>query len=186
MSFWGVEVQPGKPVIQRFSKARGKLHISQATVSSDAAANYTIHCQCNVRDINPILLYSFQTTYQRSCPIDLEFGEEDGDIVLSVISTGGYGVHLTGYYTGDASFKGHDAIGKKKPETENVAKDDTAENTSGESQSKDGKNKMVQKMKKFNFGLILKMMLLIFLVLGILGGIISKFESYEYTHFANG
>ncbi|MCL7049054.1 hypothetical protein MKW94_004329 [Papaver nudicaule] len=107
MSFWGVEVLPGKPVIQRFSKAKGKLHISQATVSSDIGnGSYNIHCQCNVREKNPILLCSFATNYQRSCRIDLEFGEEDGDIVLSVIGSGTYGVHLTGYYIGDASFNG--------------------------------------------------------------------------------
>ncbi|KAI3940914.1 hypothetical protein MKW92_007432 [Papaver armeniacum] len=107
MSFWGIEVLPGKPVIQPFSKARGKLHISQATLAPNVATGYTIHCQCNVREKNPILLCSFVTTYQRSCHIDLDFGEDDGDIVLSVTGNGDYGVHLTGYFTGDASFNGH-------------------------------------------------------------------------------
>ncbi|RZC73234.1 hypothetical protein C5167_048715 [Papaver somniferum] len=180
MSFWGVEVLPGKPFIQRFSKSRRKLHISQATLSSNVATGYTIHCQCNVREKNPILLCSLNTTYQRSSHIDVEFGEDDGDILLSVTGNGSndYGVHLTGYYISDASINGHGVIGKIKSEEENVAEDNAAKNSSGESQSREGNNK-VEKMKRFNFGFILKMILLIFLVLFILGRIISTFESYE-------
>ncbi|RZC57783.1 hypothetical protein C5167_005091 [Papaver somniferum] len=58
-----------------------------------------VNCQCNAGERNPILLCSILTANQRSCPLDLEFDQDNGDIVFTIV--GGYTVHLTGYVSND-------------------------------------------------------------------------------------
>ncbi|OVA07685.1 Peptidyl-prolyl cis-trans isomerase [Macleaya cordata] len=94
MSFWGIEVKPGKPFTHNFDNQRGRLHISQATLSIGSSTQKSV-VQCNVGDKSPVLLCALLPDKNESCPLDLEFEEEE-EVIFSVI--GPRSVHLTGYY----------------------------------------------------------------------------------------
>ncbi|KAJ4954806.1 hypothetical protein NE237_011589 [Protea cynaroides] len=94
MAFWGVEVKPGKPYTHQSDDTRGRLHLSHATLGIGKATKKTL-VQCNVGNKTPILICSLLPDKTESCPLDLEF-EEDDDVVFSVI--GPQSVHLSGFF----------------------------------------------------------------------------------------
>ncbi|ESR54735.1 peptidyl-prolyl cis-trans isomerase FKBP43 [Citrus sinensis] len=96
MAFWGVEVKPGKPFTHTADDARGRLHISQATLGIGTAPKKSV-VQCNVGDKSPVFLCSLFPEKAESCQLNLEFEEAD-EVVFSVI--GPQSVHLTGYFLG--------------------------------------------------------------------------------------
>lgn len=98
MAFWGVEVKPGRPFTHAASGARGRLHISQATLGVGTPTNKSL-LQCNVGTKSPVLLCSLFPNKFESCQLNLEFDEVD-EVVFSVI--GPRSVHITGYYLGSA------------------------------------------------------------------------------------
>ncbi|GAB2284996.1 Peptidyl-prolyl cis-trans isomerase fkbp43 [Dionaea muscipula] len=98
MSFWGIEVKPGKPFTHSLGKDRRRLHISQATLGTGTYTNKSL-VQCNVGNKSPVLLCVLLPEKNESCHLDLEFDEVD-EVIFSVI--GPRSVHLTGYYLGEA------------------------------------------------------------------------------------
>lgn len=94
MAFWGVELKSGKPFTHNFEKERGRLHISQATLGS-GSSNKKCIVQCKVGDKEPIYLCSLLPEKLETCPLNLEF-EEDDDVTFSVV--GSHSVHLSGFF----------------------------------------------------------------------------------------
>ncbi|XP_019189369.1 PREDICTED: peptidyl-prolyl cis-trans isomerase FKBP53-like [Ipomoea nil] len=99
MSFWGIEVKPGKPVLHSFERTLGRLRISQATLGIGNATKKSL-VQCNVGNKTPVFLCALLPDKTESCHLDLEFEEEDS-VVFSVL--GPRSVHLTGYYLSKSS-----------------------------------------------------------------------------------
>ncbi|XP_010252296.1 PREDICTED: peptidyl-prolyl cis-trans isomerase FKBP43-like isoform X2 [Nelumbo nucifera] len=99
MTFWGIEVKPGKPYTHRYNRER--LKITQATMSycSSLSPKKSV-VQCNVGNTRPILLCSLLPDKMETCHLDLEFDEEN-EVVFSVL--GACSVHLTGYYLNQTS-----------------------------------------------------------------------------------
>ncbi|XP_060203442.1 peptidyl-prolyl cis-trans isomerase FKBP53 isoform X3 [Lycium barbarum] len=98
MAFWGVELKPGKPFIHNFEQQRGRLHVSQATLGN-GSTNKKCIVQCKVGDKEPIYVCSFLPEKLETCPLHLEF-EEDEDVTFSVI--GSHSVHLSGFFYGES------------------------------------------------------------------------------------
>ncbi|KAI3970202.1 hypothetical protein MKW92_052689 [Papaver armeniacum] len=101
-SFWGIEITKSNPVTHRFDKARGKLRVTQA--SFRATSEYRC-CSvlCSVGNKTPMALCILNGETNKSCPLDIELGEEDMEVLFSVDHNDEYGmqemrVHLTGYY----------------------------------------------------------------------------------------
>lgn len=97
MAFWGVELKPGKSFTHSFEIERGRLHISQATLGS-GSTNEKCIVQCKVGDKEPIYLCSLLPEKLETCPLNLQF-EEDEDVTFSVI--GSHSVHLSGFFYGE-------------------------------------------------------------------------------------
>ena len=57
--------------------------------------------QCSVGKNPPVLLCSLLPEKSESCSLDLEFEEEDDEVVFSVV--GPRSVHLTGYFINESS-----------------------------------------------------------------------------------
>ncbi|XP_026377925.1 uncharacterized protein LOC113272281 [Papaver somniferum] len=101
----GVTIRPGHPFTHRYDRTKGKLHISQATIHESGRSCKTtelVKVICNVgHSKDPIYLCSLSANKKhKSFPLNYEFGEDDGEAVLSV--HGLYAVHLAGYFLGDA------------------------------------------------------------------------------------
>ncbi|KAK4363428.1 hypothetical protein RND71_018669 [Anisodus tanguticus] len=96
MAFWGVELKPGKSFSHNFEKERGRLHLSQATLGTGSTKKKSI-VQCEVGDKEPIYVCSLLPEKLETCPLNLEF-EEDEDVTFSVI--GSHNVHLSGFFYG--------------------------------------------------------------------------------------
>ncbi|CAN4080813.1 unnamed protein product [Withania somnifera] len=94
MAFWGVELKPGKSVTHSFNKEQGRLHISQATLSS-GSTNKKCIVQCKVGEKEPIYLCSLLPEKLETCPLNIQFEEEE-DVTFSVI--GSHSVHLCGFF----------------------------------------------------------------------------------------
>ncbi|KAA0067690.1 peptidyl-prolyl cis-trans isomerase FKBP53 [Cucumis melo var. makuwa] len=94
MGFWGIEVKPGKPYSYHSDNVTGKLRITQATLGPGSSKERSI-VQCSVGNKSPIFLCSLIPNKIESCPLDLEF-EEDDSIAFSVI--GPQSIHLSGYF----------------------------------------------------------------------------------------
>ncbi|RZC57675.1 hypothetical protein C5167_004978, partial [Papaver somniferum] len=113
-----VTIQPDHPYTHRYDKTKGKLHLSQVTVQGKILPfgrwSRLVKVLCNVAHTeNPICLCSISPDAKhKSFPLNFEFGEDDGDVVLSVI--GHYDVHLAGYFLGNTGGHGEDGIEKKK------------------------------------------------------------------------
>ncbi|KAK6936343.1 Nucleoplasmin-like domain [Dillenia turbinata] len=103
MAFWGVEVKPGKPYSHSFEDAPGRIHLTQATLGSGSSTKKST-VQCQVGDKDPIYLCTLLPDRTESCPLNLEF-EEDEIVTFSII--GQQSIHLSGIYLG----AGHDAEG---------------------------------------------------------------------------
>ncbi|KAJ4957863.1 hypothetical protein NE237_024974 [Protea cynaroides] len=96
MTFWGIEVKPGKPYTHQYNKDGGRLHISQATLSCGGTASTKRSVvQCNVGKSRPVLLCSLLPDKHETCPLDLEF-HDDEEVIFSVL--GPHSIYLTGYY----------------------------------------------------------------------------------------
>ncbi|KAM3320130.1 peptidyl-prolyl cis-trans isomerase FKBP53 [Capsicum chacoense] len=96
MAFWGVELKPGKPFTYDYEEVQARLHVSQATLGSGSANKKSI-VQCKVGDKEPIYLCSLLPKRLETCPLNLEF-EEDEDVTFLVI--GSHNVHLSGFFYG--------------------------------------------------------------------------------------
>lgn len=96
MTFWGVEVRPGKPYIHSFDLSRGRLRISQATLG-DGKSESKSTGQCIVGNSSPVSLCTLIPNVSETCHLELEF-EEDKEVTFSVL--GPRSIHLTGYYPG--------------------------------------------------------------------------------------
>ncbi|XP_042487656.1 peptidyl-prolyl cis-trans isomerase FKBP43-like isoform X2 [Macadamia integrifolia] len=96
MTFWGIEVKPGKPHTHQYSKDGARLHISQATLSY-GGSTWTKRSvvQCNVGKSSPVLLCSLLPDKIETCHLDLEF-QEDEEVIFSVL--GPQSIYLSGYY----------------------------------------------------------------------------------------
>ncbi|XP_022922634.1 peptidyl-prolyl cis-trans isomerase FKBP53-like isoform X1 [Cucurbita moschata] len=94
MGFWGIEVKPGKPYPYHSDNVPGKLRITQATLGPGSSKERSI-IQCSVGQKSPIFLCSLIPNKIESCPLNLEF-EEDDLIAFSVI--GPQSIHLSGYF----------------------------------------------------------------------------------------
>ncbi|CAA6673619.1 unnamed protein product [Spirodela intermedia] len=102
MSFWGVEVKPGKPYTHIHDNSRGPLRLSQVTLGDGAATKRSV-LQCNVGDKSPVLLCSLLPDKAECCGMDLQF-EECYEVIFSVV--GPRSVHLAGYYVDVGSRRG--------------------------------------------------------------------------------
>ncbi|GLT49265.1 hypothetical protein SLA2020_228340 [Shorea laevis] len=98
MGFWGIEVKPGKPHPYHSDNVPGTLHITQATLGLGSSSERSI-LQCSVGHKNPIFLCSLLPDKNESCPLSLEFGDEDDVVAFSVI--GPRSIHLSGYFVAD-------------------------------------------------------------------------------------
>ncbi|XP_078445856.1 uncharacterized protein LOC144714922 isoform X2 [Wolffia australiana] len=99
MSFWGVEVKPGKPYTHIHDNLRGSLRLSQVTLGDGQGSQRSV-LQCNVGDRSPVLLCSLLPDKAECCGMDLQF-EESYEVIFSVI--GPRNVHLAGYFVDVAS-----------------------------------------------------------------------------------
>lgn len=97
MGFWGIEVKPGKPYPYHSDNVTGKLRITQATLGPGSSKERSI-IQCSVGHKSPIFLCSLIPNKIESCPLNLEF-EEDDLVAFSVI--GPQSIHLSGYFVAD-------------------------------------------------------------------------------------
>ncbi|KAI3956298.1 hypothetical protein MKX01_004922 [Papaver californicum] len=120
MTFWGVEIKPGKPFI--LDSHRGKIQITQATLGTPGTLAKRSVVQCNVGDKSPVLLCALLPDKIESLPLNLQFDEED-DVTFSVL--GPRSVHLTGFYcgsgSGDRDDDDSDSYGEDIVETDNEA-----------------------------------------------------------------
>ncbi|KAK3040103.1 hypothetical protein RJ639_027829, partial [Escallonia herrerae] len=98
MAFWGIEVKSGKTYTHHFDSKRGRLHLSQATLGAGSSTKKSI-VQCVVGDKKPIYLCSLLPERQETCPLNLDF-EEDDEVRFSVI--GPNSIHLSGFFYGES------------------------------------------------------------------------------------
>ncbi|KAK6926357.1 FKBP-type peptidyl-prolyl cis-trans isomerase domain [Dillenia turbinata] len=123
MAFWGVEVKPGKPYTHSFEDAPGRIHLTQATLGHGSSTKKST-VQCQVGDKEPIYLCTLLPDRTESCPLNLEFEEEDEIVTFSII--GQRSVHLSGIYLG----AGQDAEGDDYSDSyEDIEGADTDEST---------------------------------------------------------
>ncbi|VVA92601.1 unnamed protein product [Arabis nemorensis] len=94
MGFWGVEVKPGKPQPFCPQSEQGKLHVTQATLGAGLGKEKSV-IQCSIGDKAPIYLCSLLPNKIESCPLNLEFDDEDETVEFSV--TGDRSIHLSGF-----------------------------------------------------------------------------------------
>uniref|UniRef100_A0A6N2KDP9 peptidylprolyl isomerase n=1 Tax=Salix viminalis TaxID=40686 RepID=A0A6N2KDP9_SALVM len=92
MSFWGIEVKPGKPHPYHSDDVQGKLRITQATLGLGFLK--TCILQCSVGHRSPIFVCSLLSGKAESCSLNLEFTDEL--VAFSVI--GQQSIHLCGYF----------------------------------------------------------------------------------------
>uniref|UniRef100_A0A5B7BEQ9 peptidylprolyl isomerase n=1 Tax=Davidia involucrata TaxID=16924 RepID=A0A5B7BEQ9_DAVIN len=124
MAFWGIEVKPGIPYTHRFDNERGRLHVSQATLGDFSSEKKSI-VQCNVGDKRPpIYLCSLLPERIETCPLNLEF-EEDDEVTFSVI--GPNSIHLSGFFLSES----HDTCrdGYESDSYEDIAETESDEST---------------------------------------------------------
>ncbi|XP_034924427.1 peptidyl-prolyl cis-trans isomerase FKBP53 [Populus alba] len=93
MSFWGIEVKPGKPYPYHSDDVQGKLRVTQATLGLGSSEERCI-LQCAVAHKSPIFLCSLLPGKAESCSLNLEFSDEL--VAFSVI--GPRSIHLCGYF----------------------------------------------------------------------------------------
>ncbi|KAK9672753.1 hypothetical protein RND81_12G121900 [Saponaria officinalis] len=93
MTFWGVEVKPGKPFTLKSDELGGSLILTQATLGTGSSSKKSI-LQVNVGDKQPIYLCSLLPEKSECFTLNLEFNEEE-DVMFSVV--GPTSIHLSGY-----------------------------------------------------------------------------------------
>ncbi|XP_024019939.1 peptidyl-prolyl cis-trans isomerase FKBP53 [Morus notabilis] len=94
MGFWGIEVKPGKPYPYHSDNVPGRLHVTQATLGLGSSTERSI-VQCSIGHKSPIFLCSLLPNKDESCPLNLEFDDDDL-VAFSVI--GPRSVYLSGYF----------------------------------------------------------------------------------------
>ncbi|KAI3867127.1 hypothetical protein MKX03_026942 [Papaver bracteatum] len=101
MTFWGIELKEGKLITLKFPKAKGRLRVTKACLGHDSYPNMDakILIECSVQGQTPIVLCSLEKPGKRNmCPLDIEFGEDDGEVCFSVSGCKfKESVHLSGY-----------------------------------------------------------------------------------------
>ncbi|XP_061366159.1 peptidyl-prolyl cis-trans isomerase FKBP53 [Gastrolobium bilobum] len=97
MGFWGIEVKPGKPYPYHADNVQGKLHVTQATLGIGSSTEKSI-LQCSSGHKSPVFLCSLLPNMSESCPLNLEFDDDDL-VAFSVI--GSRSIHLSGYFVAD-------------------------------------------------------------------------------------
>ncbi|CAO2839004.1 unnamed protein product [Amaranthus hypochondriacus] len=97
MTFWGVEVKPGKPYTFNTDELGGKLILTQATLGIGSATKKSI-LQVKIGDKSPVYLCTLLPDKLECCSLNLEF-EEDDAVVFSVV--GPTSIHLSGFVHGD-------------------------------------------------------------------------------------
>ncbi|KAG6753425.1 hypothetical protein POTOM_043493 [Populus tomentosa] len=93
MSFWGIEVKPGKPHPYHSDDVQGKLRVTQVTLGLGSSKERSI-LQCSVGHRSPIFVCSLLPGKAESCSLNLEFTDEL--VAFSVI--GPQSIHLCGYF----------------------------------------------------------------------------------------
>ncbi|KDP22389.1 hypothetical protein JCGZ_26220 [Jatropha curcas] len=93
MSFWGIEVKPGKPHPYHSDNVEGRLYVTQATLGLGSSEERSI-LQCSVGHKSPIFLCSLLPDRIESCSLNLEFKDEL--VAFSVL--GSRSIHLSGYF----------------------------------------------------------------------------------------
>ncbi|KAI3844342.1 hypothetical protein MKW92_013649 [Papaver armeniacum] len=94
MSFWGIEIKPGKPFVLHRDDTPGKIQITQATLGTGILTKRSV-VQCNISGKSPVLLCALLPDKIESLSLNHQFDEED-DVTFSVL--GPRSVHLTGFY----------------------------------------------------------------------------------------
>ncbi|KAI3932256.1 hypothetical protein MKW98_024976 [Papaver atlanticum] len=94
MSFWGIEIKPGKPFVLHRHDTPGKIQITQATLGTGILTKRSV-VQCNISGKSPVLLCALLPDKIESLSLNHQFDEED-DVTFSVL--GPRSVHLTGFY----------------------------------------------------------------------------------------
>ncbi|RZC79414.1 hypothetical protein C5167_003618 [Papaver somniferum] len=94
MSFWGIEIKPGKPFVLYRHETPGKIQITQATLGTGILTKRSV-VQCNISGKSPVLLCALLPDKIESLSLNHQFDEED-DVTFSVL--GSRSVHLTGFY----------------------------------------------------------------------------------------
>uniref|UniRef100_A0A7C8ZPW4 peptidylprolyl isomerase n=1 Tax=Opuntia streptacantha TaxID=393608 RepID=A0A7C8ZPW4_OPUST len=97
MTFWGVEVKPGKPYTLRYGDVGGKLILTQATLGTGSSAKKST-LQCIVGVSSPVFLCTLLPDKSECCSLNLEF-EEECDVNFSVV--GPTSIHLSGFVQAD-------------------------------------------------------------------------------------
>ncbi|XP_074319599.1 peptidyl-prolyl cis-trans isomerase FKBP53-like [Silene latifolia] len=93
MTFWGVEVKPGKPFTLNGEELGGPLILTQATLGLGSSSKKST-LQVNVGDKKPIFLCTLLPGKSECFSLNLEFDEEE-DVNFSV--EGPTSIHLSGY-----------------------------------------------------------------------------------------
>ncbi|OIV94947.1 hypothetical protein TanjilG_22144 [Lupinus angustifolius] len=94
MGFWGIEVKPGKSTPYHADNVQGKLRVTQATLGIGSSAEKSI-LQCSSGHKSPVFLCSLLPNKIESCPLNLEFDDDDL-VAFSVV--GPRSIHLSGYF----------------------------------------------------------------------------------------
>ncbi|KAL0727049.1 hypothetical protein Bca4012_023142 [Brassica carinata] len=94
MGFWGLEVKPGKPQAFHPKNEQGKLHLTQATLGSGSGKEKSV-VQCSTAGNTPVYLCSLLPNKTETCPLNLEFEDDDETVEFSV--TGDRSIHLSGF-----------------------------------------------------------------------------------------
>lgn len=97
MTFWGVEVKPGKPYTLRYGDVGGKRILTQATLGTGSSSKKST-LQCIVGDSSPVFLCTLLPDKSECCSLNLEF-EEECDVNFSVV--GPTSIHLSGFVQAD-------------------------------------------------------------------------------------
>ncbi|KAI9174278.1 hypothetical protein LWI28_014918 [Acer negundo] len=140
MAFWGLVLKPGQPFTHTADDAKGRLHISVATLATLGTGTETKKSvvQCNVGNKSPVFLCSLFPEKFETCQLNLEFEEAD-DVVFSVI--GPLNVHLTGYFYG--SGRNHNLKDESESFGEDIADTETERSTPRSDDDYDGSDSFI-------------------------------------------
>ncbi|RAL51377.1 hypothetical protein DM860_010879 [Cuscuta australis] len=119
MAFWGIKLKPGKPYALELEDDRGRLHVSQATLGAGSSEKKTT-VQCVVGDKAPISLCSLFPGRLETCPLNIEFEEEE-EVTLSV--EGGHHVYLSGFFLGESKDYEEDGYSSEEDDYEDIGSD---------------------------------------------------------------
>lgn len=120
MTFWGVEVKPGRPISFNAEDLNGKLILTQATLGTGSATKKST-LQVNVGDKSPVFICTLLPDKSECCSLNLELDEDD-DVKFSVV--GPTSIHLCGFVQRDLGDDyDSDSYGEDIAETESESSD---------------------------------------------------------------